>query len=719
MVDEKIIEKDFDAMAEFTGTAHFSYSDIHNQHITSGSSYDYSRVINKVSKLRNQTPEQTTEQLIDVGVLKYLPEGEFAINVNETSRRGGGVNFGGIVLFDNNPSMPLVTYHEYGHSLQSIYQPFDDKTMGWLYNNVGLDISKEDEGDVFDYMRYLHEMHADAFAYSSLLLRAKNSAEFLKISARAMFRAASQTIIGSKEKDTDYGNNSANSKYYASREVMKQTIRKIARIRALKKQKEYFNENGVINYEKVCDLARDIVLQSAYSPKQFEAFKDHKYNISFTKRGNIPIDHNHKWDIFNSKIWINFLRTINNVSLRKERKTVTDYASVHDELIADYTQRQCKLMNSFIDDKMPKHNVAKQSMERLSAGVSMLDHKSSFKRSMEDVLRYVVVARFCEQDFSSESQKKCADLLCTILEFKDPKDVALVNNFVERTDEIIQCNNDNEYFEKIMSYYTHPFYKQRDAMETLANNPQELKVAEGGGFDNPLYHETNVEKIKAYVELGVDIDSGMEEGVTPLMNCKNIEALQTLISLGAGVNNRDENGKTALAHFVDDKKVSLLLEAGADINTRDNDGNNPLMSLMAERMRGNKREKIVDILLDNNIDISAKNKKGENALVCVVNSDKIGTKVKGRIIRNLIAHNIDVKEALPFISDEKQKRTLLRMEALFKSRQQKIQQVKKTILSVKERVNTIIMEPARAIVDNKISEISTRISTRNKRGKVR
>ena len=90
MVDEKIIEKDFDAMAEFTGTAHFSYSDIHNQHITSGSSYDYSRVINKVSKLRNQTPEQTTEQLIDVGVLKYLPEGEFAINVNETSRRGGG-----------------------------------------------------------------------------------------------------------------------------------------------------------------------------------------------------------------------------------------------------------------------------------------------------------------------------------------------------------------------------------------------------------------------------------------------------------------------------------------------------------------------------------------------------------------------------------------------------------------------------------------------------
>ena len=116
-------------------------------------------------------------------------------------------------------------------------------------------------------------------------------------------------------------------------------------------------------------------------------------------------------------------------------------------------------------------------------------------------------------------------------------------------------------------------------------------------------------------------------------------------------------GKTALAHFVDDKKVSLLLEAGADINTRDNDGNNPLMSLMAERMRGNKREKIVDVLLENNIDISAKNKKGENALVCVVNSDKIGTKVKGRIIRNLIAHNIDVKEALPFISDEKQKRT--------------------------------------------------------------
>ena len=84
----------------------------------------------------------------------------------------------------------------------------------------------------------------------------------------------------------------------------------------------------------------------------------------------------------------------------------------------------------------------------------------------------------------------------------------MVNDFVKRTDEIIKCNEGNEYFEKIMTYYTHPFYKQREAMETLANNPKELKEAELGGFSNPLYHETKVEKIKAYVELGVDIDSG-------------------------------------------------------------------------------------------------------------------------------------------------------------------------------------------------------------------
>ena len=203
MVDRKAAQKDFDAMAEFTSTAHFSYSDIHNQYITSGSSYDYKRVINEVSRIRNQTPEQTIEQLLDLGVLRYLPDGEFAIDVHETTRPGGGANYG-VVLFDNNPDRPKVTYHEYGHSLQKIYESFDDETLSKLYTNVGLDISQEDKEDISDYTQYLNEMHAEAFAYSALLLRAKNGLEFLQISANAMHYAAYKTILGSKEKDTEF-----------------------------------------------------------------------------------------------------------------------------------------------------------------------------------------------------------------------------------------------------------------------------------------------------------------------------------------------------------------------------------------------------------------------------------------------------------------------------------------------------------------------------------
>ena len=78
-----------------------------------------------------------------------------------------------------------------------------------------------------------------------------------------------------------------------------------------------------------------------------------------------------------------------------------------------------------------------------------------------------------------------------------------------------------------------------------------------------------------------------------------------------------------------------------------------------------------------------------------------------------------MQEALPFISDEKEKQTLLKMEATFKARQQKIQQVKEKISSVKEMVNTTFIEPTRTIIDNKISQISTRIPTKNTKGNLR
>ena len=51
---------------------------------------------------------------------------------------------------------------------------------------------------------------------------------------RAMQRAARMTIDGKNQKNTKYSNDDGNSKYYASYNVMKRTIREIWKIKILK-----------------------------------------------------------------------------------------------------------------------------------------------------------------------------------------------------------------------------------------------------------------------------------------------------------------------------------------------------------------------------------------------------------------------------------------------------------------------------------------------------
>ena len=43
------IQKDFDALAEFTGTASFTYCDIHNENVQTDTHYDISSYIKKTT----------------------------------------------------------------------------------------------------------------------------------------------------------------------------------------------------------------------------------------------------------------------------------------------------------------------------------------------------------------------------------------------------------------------------------------------------------------------------------------------------------------------------------------------------------------------------------------------------------------------------------------------------------------------------------------------
>ncbi|MBQ8870924.1 MAG: hypothetical protein IJ019_06075 [Alphaproteobacteria bacterium] len=125
MVNKIGIQKDFDVLAEFTGTAAFSYNEIHNQYVTTSASYDYPRIIREVSKVRGWSHKKTKQELIKAGVLVYLSNGDFAIDVHSATRNGGGVNYAqGLVLFNFDKADSQVTYHEYAHSLQKVYDTF-------------------------------------------------------------------------------------------------------------------------------------------------------------------------------------------------------------------------------------------------------------------------------------------------------------------------------------------------------------------------------------------------------------------------------------------------------------------------------------------------------------------------------------------------------------------------------------------------------------------
>lgn len=596
------MQKDFDALAEFTGTAAIFYSDIHNENVeSSNTGYDYTTLVYRVSKARGWTEAQTIDELERIGVLKYQTDGNFVINLAESTKRGGGANHNnGTVLFCYDEQNPSVIYHEYAHSLQNIHNTISGSAVSKLYSDVGLHISKEQEknaDEIQDYFRYLNEIHADIFAYSAMLLRAKDTKEFIKFAVDALDRGTHTTIKGFFSKEMEYGKT---LKHYASFNAMKKMIWDIAKLKKQNKTQDFFDENGVLKFNDLSVFAKNIVLDKVYSPIQFKAFKHQNIEISSTKRGVIPIDHNYIQDLMKSLLTSMPISMAADIMDKTPRSHMRNSWLEHQKVIEQNIKNQKRIFEGFIDYSASKPLVALQSIEKIHAGISMVDQYFNMQDGFDDCLRAYIAKRFKQNSMVYDSSKECRKILGLTGISDDKKNVDYMTDFIMKVDRILVENRDNEYFKKIMSYSDVSFYNQRQAIDALRYNPEDLQYYQSQPVWTPLMSTQDKDMVKSLIDIGINVNAVNEYGETALIRAKNFDVAYEIANAGADVNKVDNNSKSALMHYVSAETIepkeiadmtTLLLRKGANVNLVDCYGKDALTYLMENKHISDKHKK--------------------------------------------------------------------------------------------------------------------------------
>lgn len=275
------IEQDIAAMSKETGTAVFSYDEIHHSKVDNELHYDYQKVIDGVSKAQNITANEAEERLLERGVLRPMPNGEYVVNVGGATRDGGGTNYGGLAFFTFSKEDAHSQYHEMAHSYQKQENLFDEDKLDKMYaiSEKGLDErdNKSDKlADRNTYKSYLREVHADVFAQTALMLREKSTFGFAKQALYAQSHGESRNAEGVLAGVLDEGLGEK-AKLYACKPVIHAAIKEVAAIRKAGQRADYFNPDGTLNAEKVSGLCERLVLDNAYSPRTYKAFVD--YNL--------------------------------------------------------------------------------------------------------------------------------------------------------------------------------------------------------------------------------------------------------------------------------------------------------------------------------------------------------------------------------------------------------------------------------------------------------
>ena len=126
----------------------------------------------------------------------------------------------------------------------------------------------------------------------------------------------------------------------------------------------------------------------------------------------------------------------------------------------------------------------------------------------------------------------------------------------------------------------------------------------------------DIQKVRSFIEAGVDVNAKDESGMTPLLRAisgEHADVARFLIEAGADVNASDKQGDTPLVYALwneDSETVKLLVEKEADINVKDRLlGYSPLHWALFTG-----RKALTELVLDAGADVNIESKAGETPL---------------------------------------------------------------------------------------------------------
>lgn len=273
MVNIAEVNKDLMVIGEKHGVAYFSYDDIHNSSVQSQSHWDYKKVINDYAKAQKMSDREAEVALCKMNILQPLPNGEYSVDVGETTRNGGGLNYGGSLFFTARSQDIKVKYHELAHTLQKEYGLFSAKTIDEIYENQRANGATDDKlADKVDYVRYLNEMHSECFAACALLLRSKSPIDFFRQSSYLFNYNLQQSASGAIDFSQQEYNSEHSAKFYTTKPVLMEALKAVKILRKQKRTESFFTPDGVIDDKKLAKLSERIVLRKAYSPRVLQSY---------------------------------------------------------------------------------------------------------------------------------------------------------------------------------------------------------------------------------------------------------------------------------------------------------------------------------------------------------------------------------------------------------------------------------------------------------------
>lgn len=494
MVNKVKIINDIKIISEQVGVAVFSYNDIHNEQIDNEYHYDYQSVINQVSRVKQISYDDTEKILVERGILKPLPGGEYEVDVGASTRGGGGLNYGD-VFFSHTSNDYHTNLHELAHSLQVKYNLFDSDKMRSLYDiaQTGLKPSENIENKLLDksnYYLFLNEQHADAFASAVLMLRSESTMDFIKQSSIALANGENNMLAGVLSfGNTEFGVEGKNSKFYANKPVMQELVKTIKQIRKEGKNAEFFDTNGVINSEKVAKLCEDIVMRSAYSPRTINAFFN--YDITDT---HSSLEQGWRKHALGSMVKA-LPATIISWSSENVLERLKDIRR-HRKLRSQQMEKMMNFASQKQIHKDPEMHALKE-YERLKTKITLLDFKMPQEHigfNLEDKLSIMMKHQMPYNliDNRVNNLKEDSSIKRLIMKYEYKKELKNINR-------LLMENKDNIYFRNLINSEVSPnqiikMIREKD------KNPQNNVVAESNLKPQKMYDTFIAHDIKSVTD---------------------------------------------------------------------------------------------------------------------------------------------------------------------------------------------------------------------------